>query len=118
MTLDEQFPESLVLPCGCQGWVHELFGVCPETIEFPPRDCCGAPLRGPIVSRVCSHGCCWDDYCSCGVHHGSGHGPAGCRCGHGDWPRGHGSPGERKKIPTPNGHEYTRRQRARTKERR
>lgn len=102
------------LPCGCSGRKHELFhGVCPETIDFPPRECCGAPLRSRLVSRVCEHGCCLHNYCPCGVHDGSGYGPAGCRCGHADWPRGHGSVFERKKIPTPNGREYTRRQRAR-----
>jgi hypothetical protein len=119
--LDEQFPESRELPCGCQLWSHELFdGVCPETINFPPKECCGADLRkGPVVSRVCEHGCCVDDYCGrCGRHNGSGHGPAGCRCGHADWPRGHGTWGEYRMIPTPNGHEYTRRQRARAKGRR
>lgn len=114
IAMDEAFPESAVLTCGCQRWEHELFDeVCPETIEFPPRECCGAPFRSKIVGRVCEHGCCVDDYCPCGVHYGSGHGPAGCDCEHADLPYGHGSIGERKKIPTPNGHEYNRRRLAR-----
>lgn len=109
------------LPCGCSGWEHELFDdVCPETIDFPPKGCCGADLRkGPVAQRRCEHGCCTDFYCGlCGTHDGSGFGPAGCRCGHADWPHGHFTIRERKKLPVPNGREYTRRQRARAKGRR
>ena len=115
MTLDEQFPESRERPCGCQLWTHELFdGVCPETIDLPPKECCGADLRRKVVSRACSHRCCVNDYCGrCGVHNGTGWGPAACPCGDADWSFGHGGPAERPMIPTPNGREYTRRQRAR-----
>lgn len=115
MSIEELFPLPGSLSCGCQGWEHDLYdGVCPETLPPVLTDCCGRPVRGAkLISRRCSHGCCLDFYCACGVHAMAGFGPAACPCGHDDWPDGHGSVGERKKLPTPDGREYTRRQRAR-----
>lgn len=108
------------LPCGCPAegdlW-HELFDECGKDYVAPPRECCGLPSDGPLIRFVCEHRCCVEFYCPCGVHDLSGVGPAGCRCGHAEF-RGGWRIAERPMIPTPNGHEYTRRQRARAKGRR
>ena len=108
-----------LLPCGCDpdDFWHELFGECMKDYVVPPRECCGKPADGPLVRRVCEHGCCVNFYGPCGVHDYSGVGPAGCRCGHADF-EGRWPIAQRPMLSTPNGHEDTRRQRARAKGRR
>jgi hypothetical protein len=111
-----------LVACECSGFEH-FFGKdfdldagygCPGPLDYA-NDCCGAPSDLDVV-RVCAHGCCQSFYCGrCGTDTLAGVGPAGCRCDD-RMPRTY-APAMRRMIPTPNGREYTRRQRARRRTR-